>query len=279
MPVERVWRLRPRPYHLLDWGWANRDREWEQDLVERLRRGEAAPRGVSVHDLMPGDWNEQPPGWEAAEKHAKNAIRTGSPFLNDEAIAARLPVRKLQKEAYAEVLAQESALKAKRKAEAEQMEAARREAAREWKRRQEELERVRAERAEEWERAEELELAERAAERKRRRLEQQGIDEAEQARFAAQVEADMAAANERWKAAQAERAKRTATAHCDAVIAEGAKRRKEEQAILKNRWQCRRCKGLSIEVKPDRGGYVLGCSYCGAKAWGDHETVAGMLAA
>jgi hypothetical protein len=255
MPVERVWRLRPRPYHLLDWGWANRDREWEQDLVERLRRGEAAPRGVSVHDLVSGDWpHEQPAGWEAAEKHAKNAIRTGSPFLNDEAIAARLPVRKLQKEAYAKVLAEESALKAKRKAEAEQREAARRQALREWKRRQEERERVRAERAEEWRVAE----------------------EAERARFAAQQEADMAEANERWKA---ERAKRMATPQCDAVIAEGAKRRKEEQAILKNRWQCRRCKGLSIEVKPDRGGYVLGCSYCGVKAWGDHETVAGMLAA
>ena len=84
----------------------------------------------------------------------------------------------------------------------------------EWEKKRAERERLEAEQDAAWERAAE----ERAAERKRRRLEQQGIDEAEEARFKAQQEADIAEANERWKAAQA-------TPHCDAVI-------EEEQSAL-----------------------------------------------
>jgi hypothetical protein len=110
MPVEgyknkRVWQytFRPQPYSILDRGWDIHDREWEHNLVERLRRGEAAPRSLSVYEAVQGSYRinaEQ--GWESAEEYSKNANRINATFLNDEAIAHRKPARELRKKAWAE---------------------------------------------------------------------------------------------------------------------------------------------------------------------------------
>jgi hypothetical protein len=88
---------------MLDPDWD--DRGWELDLAERLQRG-GALHSLAVNDLIrshrPGRAAE---GWEAAEEHSKDAIRSGSVFLNDEAIARRLPERERRKKAYAEEMA------------------------------------------------------------------------------------------------------------------------------------------------------------------------------
>jgi hypothetical protein len=92
-----------RPYTpLLDHKWGH-DREWERGVVEAIRRGEAAPRTCSIGELVSGPYVADlgGGGWEHAESHAKDAIRTGSVFLNDEAIAARAEVRKAQRAALA----------------------------------------------------------------------------------------------------------------------------------------------------------------------------------
>ena len=174
MPVDgykhkRVWqyRFRPQPYQVLDRGWHGHDRDWELGLVERLRRGEAAPRSLSIRDLVLDDWGwGQAQGWEAAEKHSKNAVRTGAAYLNHEAIARRLPERELREKAYAEQQArweaeapQREAAKAQRAAEEakflERLKAAaaeRAEAERVWRKSQAERQRARAEHDAEWER-------------------------------------------------------------------------------------------------------------------------------
>jgi hypothetical protein len=108
MPVDgynnkRVWQYNflPQPVTLLDRGFDIRDHEWEKNLVERLRRGEAAPRSLSVYESCPGEYRSNAEcGWEAAERHAKNADRTKAVFLNDYAIEMRKPGREARKKAW-----------------------------------------------------------------------------------------------------------------------------------------------------------------------------------
>jgi hypothetical protein len=54
-------------------------------------------------------------------------------------------------------------------------------------------------------------------------------------------------------------------------------RRREMQAIMKNKWQCIRCKNIA-GVEPERDGYTLRC-ICGQKGWGNHATFVRMIAA
>jgi hypothetical protein len=164
MPVDgfehrHVWqyRFRPQPYAVLDHGWHGRDREWELGVVERLRRGEAAPRSISLGELVTGFHDPAGSisgGWEHAEERSKNAIRNNSAFLNDEAIARRAEDRKRRKAALAEAEAQNRANVAKRKAELAAKEAERARAERAWRRRQEERARAQSEQDAEWQRQE-----------------------------------------------------------------------------------------------------------------------------
>jgi hypothetical protein len=240
---KRIWQYNfmPPPVTLLDLDWDGLDRQWEHDIVERLGREEAAPRGVSVYDLvqsMPGGAGG---GWEGAEEHSKDANRIGAAFLNDEAIAARLPARKLQKEAYAELQAKLELEKPQREAEKARREAEeveRRKADVEWRRRLEERVREQAERKTEWERIEK-ELA-------------------EERRAEAEVKQ-----SEDWQ--------RLGTW----IVTE--KQRIEADRIFSNRWQCQRCRGLKIKVEAREGRYFLECKGCGVKASGDHKTLVKML--
>jgi hypothetical protein len=173
MPVEghkhkRVWQYRfaPQPVGLLDRGWSRGDREWERGVIERLRRGEAAPRSLSTDEAVPSPYLAgayASGGWEHAEAHAKDAIRTGAAFLNDEAIARRKPQRDERTKAYAEYLREQHVLwhaqEAERVARAERQrladEAARAERRAELERAgraREARERARAESDDEWDR-------------------------------------------------------------------------------------------------------------------------------
>ena len=74
-----------------DYKWHIRDREWEADLVAQVRRG-VALHVFSVNDVCPSYYYESIDpigGWEKAEEKAKNADRSKSLWLNDEAIAVR----------------------------------------------------------------------------------------------------------------------------------------------------------------------------------------------
>lgn len=110
-------------------GW-NHDREWEIDLVERLRRG-GTLEALSLGQLVSG-WSTPAydGGWESAEEHSKHAIRTGAVYLNDEAIAARKAQREYQRKEMAKAIAankekreREEARRRKERIEADRVEA------------------------------------------------------------------------------------------------------------------------------------------------------------
>lgn len=115
MPVEgfkhpRVWQYNflPQPCSVLDRGWDRYDWHYEREVVERLRRGEAAPQSgklTDLHDRNP-NYGEPAGGWKQAEEFARNANRTNAVFLNDEAIALRLPDRERREAAHREYLAE-----------------------------------------------------------------------------------------------------------------------------------------------------------------------------
>ena len=112
------------------WG---HDRTWERSVVEQIKRGGAAPQ---MADTGPTPYWEpigvNAGGWEYAEAHAHNAIRTNAAYLSDEAIAARALQRKLLREGIREALAE--AKERQKKIEAERLAeaAAKREAQRAW---------------------------------------------------------------------------------------------------------------------------------------------------
>ena len=89
-------------------------------------------------------------GWEYAETHAKDAIRTNAVYLNDAAIAARALQRKLLREGIREALAE--AKERAKKAEADRLieAAARREVQRAWDAKQAERNRKEREEREAW---------------------------------------------------------------------------------------------------------------------------------
>lgn len=177
MPVEgfehpHLWRWRSKvryPWPLtpiLDPDWNDCD-EWQWRVVEGLQQGKgiaclAANEAVRSQYIAMAQG-----GWETAEAHAADADRSGSPWLNDHAIALRLPDRKLRKEAYAAFLAEQKVIwegeKKKRDEEAAAYaEAVKASQAREAKRKQAEAER-KAEWEAEAERIIALRIAKRAA--------------------------------------------------------------------------------------------------------------------
>lgn len=84
---------------------------------------------------------------------------------------------------------------------------------------------------------------------------------------------------EAYAAATAERARRQAERDAEWRAAAEAVAEKQRQAILQNKWQCTRCKGLTINVTVERKGFTLECQSCGQKGYGKHATLLGMLAA
>lgn len=155
-----VWRRFYQPVALLDREW-DRDREWRSAVVERLKRGEAAPRSLSVDELIPspvGGGVQASGGWEITEAWAKDADRSRSAFLTDEAIALRLPERRLRKQAYAEYLEEQKEFWLKQEARRGEKEAAELEAAKAVLARAERLAKRQAREDEEWaDRAKEIE--------------------------------------------------------------------------------------------------------------------------
>lgn len=77
------------------------DEDWDDDGYD-LQRGAGA---VSIYDIFPFTGGGHG-SWEAAEKHARNAIRSGAVFLSDYDIARRLPARELRKQGWAETQAE-----------------------------------------------------------------------------------------------------------------------------------------------------------------------------
>jgi hypothetical protein len=73
------------------------------------------------------------------------------------------------------------------------------------------------------------------------------------------------------------RALRESRVEEDAEWSAADQRRRETQAIMKNKWQCIRCKNIAV-ITPDRDGYTLRC-ICGKKGWADHATFVRMIAA
>ena len=100
-PYRPTWERR---VELLDKAFIYRDHEWEREVVERLRRGEAGPRSLSTDELVPsvGSSGEAVHGWEQAEEHAKDAVRTNAAFLSDAAVEWRKAERDRRKAAWAE---------------------------------------------------------------------------------------------------------------------------------------------------------------------------------
>ena len=130
------------------WG---HDRTWERSVVEQIKRGGAAPQ---MADTGPTPYWEpvsiNASGWEYAEAHAHNAIRTNAVYLNDEAIAARALQRKLLREGIREALA-EAKVRAKKAAEDKKAEdAAKLEVRRAWEAQQEERRRKEREQQDAW---------------------------------------------------------------------------------------------------------------------------------
>ena|ERR1700751_2900908 len=164
MPVsgynhKRVWQyvFLPRPITLLYRDWDGHDREWEHNVIERLKRGEAAPHSLSVNDLIPDNSGTCEGGWEITEKRAKNADRSKSVFLNDEAIARRLPERELKKKLHEEFLEKNRKIWEEEKPKREAMEAVRiaeqeahAEALRDYKEKMKKRMQAEIERAKEW---------------------------------------------------------------------------------------------------------------------------------
>lgn len=141
-----------------------RDRDWESDVVERIRRGLEAPHSVSVYDAVAagcGDANSQ--GWEHAENRSFDANRLHSAYLTDAQVAARQAKRKMLRQAVQEAVSERAAKAAEayaanreadriREARWAQERAERDRAAAEWKRRQEARTAELRERNEEWSR-------------------------------------------------------------------------------------------------------------------------------
>jgi hypothetical protein len=240
MPVDgyrykRVWQyiFRPQPYPVLDTSWDCDVRQWEHDVVERLRRGEAAPRAILTDILIPTEtYPGTPTTWEHAEKIAEYAIRDNSAFMDDETIRLRKAHREARKQAFAENKA-----KWKQFHEAPALAAA--------LKRAEKIKRndqARAERLEE-----ERLYEERKAERTRQRAEQDA----------------------EWKQRQHEIAKEFAErARLKPAIIHDI----EQTAIMARNWECKHCKGRA-DVRPQKGadGYILKCTLCGATGVGSHN--------
>ena len=162
---------------------------WERDLVapDPQWARPPPPEASRSTTLIPNDyWEPSGAGsWEHAEKHAEKAIRSGAVFLNDFAIARRLPERELRRKGWAELRAawtayfdgkgprpsgdpwqrfippEVKAREAAEKAERQRMEAeARAETERQWQARQAERDRRQAERQADWERGTPMPLIE-----------------------------------------------------------------------------------------------------------------------
>lgn len=214
MPVEgyenkHLWLYRSKVRHLFplapsvdpDWD----DPGWQLALVEGLRRDDpVAPHSLALGDLVLAD-DSDTPGWGRAIWYSQDADRTGSPTLNDFALAQDAALREERKREYAKALNAENAAKKVRREKREADEARRLEARRAaeaeraeqdriWREKQAERERVKAERDAEWERLE-------------KRLEKWRTEAGEQ------------------KAAK--------------------RRFDEERAILMNKWQCVKCKRVA----------------------------------
>jgi hypothetical protein len=245
---KHAWRHRLpwSPSPLLNRGWDDgHDSDWEHALVEKIRRGQAAPYAMRLYDYLPSHGAIIESGfigggdWEYAEERSKDADRSGSPWLNDEAIARRKPLRDAIKKARAEEAAAEKARwEAQRAIWAEERKE--RAAARAEEERLYRAERERFERTEE--------------ERKRRRAEQDAEWERESERVTAErIERDLTAAEARQRAV------------------------KERDAIMAGKWECQKCLTRSL-IQPIATGYVLTCRGCGKTSWAPHETFAAIVA-
>jgi hypothetical protein len=245
---KHAWRHRlpwwPSP--LLNRGWdEGHDSEWEHALVEKIRRGQKAPHALNLFDYLPSHGSSLSGGfcaggdWDDAEEHSKNADRSGSPWLNDAAIAARKPLRDAIKKARAEEAAAEKARWAAQRAI--------------WAEERKERAAARAE-EERLYRIEQEAYEGREAERKQRKAEQDAEWERESERITAERQA-------KWEREQA--AKRQFAV--------------EHKAIMAGNWECQTCLTRSI-ITPAAFGYVLTCRSCGKTSWAPHETCALIVA-
>jgi DNA repair exonuclease SbcCD ATPase subunit len=237
----------PPPWRIRDYAWNIRDRQWEYEIVERIRQTGAIDAS-SFSDMIAGEYPIAPAGWEAVEKHAAKANRLHSAYLDDASIAKRAAKRQLLKQQMEEVKAEwrayeegkgprptwgdphvEEKRQAQRKADEEA--AIRRQVAR-----AEREAKARAEH-EAWER----ELQQRAL----ARAERQGKEKDELDRMLATM--------------------RGRAPDMEGFLA-------EERRILNSKWTCTVCGGKSY-IERKSPGYQLTCLSCGKTAWGSHKAL------
>jgi hypothetical protein len=125
-------------------------RMWTRGVVERVKRGEAAPRAHSLAELIVSGGTNEARDSERDDQRAAAADRRNAIYMSDEAIAARAAKRVFLRQAYAEMLAENRAKAAvQREREAEEAQA-RHEAKVAWEAQQQTYRRERLEREALW---------------------------------------------------------------------------------------------------------------------------------
>lgn len=241
----------PPPWRIRDYAWGIRDRQWEHEIVERIRQTGAIDAS-SFSDVIPGGSPIAPVGWENAEKHAAKANRLHSAYLDDASIAKRAAKRELLRQGMEEVKAA-------------------------WKA----FEEGKGPRPT-WgdPHVEERRQAQRAADAEAKE-EKKRIRQIERADREAQAQAETEAWWKDYKQRQAEKAERQAKEKIDldrmletmrGRAPDLAEFQAQEKRILDSKWSCTVCGGKSY-IERKSPGYQLTCISCGKTAWGSHKAL------
>jgi hypothetical protein len=241
----------PPPWRIRDYAWNIRDRQWEHEIVERIRQTGALDAS-SFSDLIPDQYSVHLGGWEAAEKHAAKANRLHSAYLDDASIAKRAAKRELLRQGMEEVAA---AWQAYREGKGPRPS---------------------------WENPAAVEQARRKADAEaKEKKEKAAIRQVVRADREAQAQAEAEAWWKDYKQRQAEKAERQAKerTELDRMLATArdaapdvAGFQAEERRILDSKWSCTVCGGKST-IERKSPGYQLQCTSCGKSAWGSHKSL------
>jgi hypothetical protein len=268
-----------RPWHAssLSGGFGNYDFEYEWALCEQLRRGDR----VSIQALKNEEWIGHAYGvdqdeWQTRDDAvSKKDDRFTEAFLTHEDIERRIKRRAEIKNAYdanmrvtREMLAKE---KAERKAweakyaamrAAERAERAKAEEA--YQAKMVEKRRKQAEQDRLWREEENRQYVERA-----RRSEERYKEQLEAYRLRQEEDRNRQRNEE---LARRERAREVVEIQKARFEAED-----EVSQIMKNKWQCTKCRSLNVSIRNEEEGYFLKCHGCDTIAKGNHATLIAMV--
>lgn len=241
----------PPPWRIRDYAWNIRDRQWEREIVARIRQTGALD-ALSFSDLIPDQYPVHLGGWEAAEKHAAKANRLHSAYLDDASIAKRAAKRELLRQQMEEVKAGWRAFEEGKGPQPS------------WGR--DLLDAKRQTQKED----------DAAAKEEKKRIRQIARADRE-----AQAQAEAEAWWKDYQQRQAEKAERQAKERTELDrMLEAARDRApdvvgfqaEERRILDSKWSCTVCGGKST-IERKSPGYQLTCISCGKSAWGSHTAL------